>query len=130
MSDRPDSNKPRPVVLLLEDEAQLVAALCDNLADEFEIEVATSVEEARLLLGTRRFDLILSDHMLPGKAQGLDFLVEAMSRQPTARRILVTGYMNPELLARGRTLAQLSACLMKPVEMAQLRKVMRAVLAQ
>ncbi len=125
-----DATPPRSLVLLVEDETQLAAALCASLADEFEIEVAASVEEARMLLGTRQFDVILCDHMLPGKAQGLDFLIEALARQPKARRILMTGYMNPELLTRSRTLAQLSACLTKPVAPSQLRLELRTALAK
>jgi DNA-binding NtrC family response regulator len=92
------------------------------LKDEFEIEVAGNVEEARALFNTRKYDLILSDHMLPGKLQGLDFLIEAFQRRPETKRILMTGYLNPELLSRGAALAQLSACLIKPVEIMRLRK--------
>ena len=116
-------------MLLLEDEAQLTASLCANLAEDFEVEAASNYDEAVLLLGTRKFDLLLSDQMLPGKKQGLDFLAEALRQQPEARRILVTGYFNPELLARGMTLAQLSACLVKPVEMGKLRKTLWDALA-
>jgi DNA-binding NtrC family response regulator len=119
----------RPSLLLVEDEATLAAALSGNLEDEFEIEVAGTVAEARLLLGSRKFSVILSDHMLPGKAQGLDFLMEALEHQPTAKRILMTGYLNPDLLGRSVTLAQLSACLLKPVDIATLRSELRRVLA-
>ncbi len=63
--------------------------------------------------------------MLPGKRQGLDFLAEAMRQQPEARRILVTGYLNPELLTRGTALVQLSACLVKPVDIELLRQTLR-----
>jgi CheY-like chemotaxis protein len=120
---------PRPTLLILEDEAQLTAALCDSLGDEFEIETATNSDEALLLLGTHKFDLLLCDQMLPGKRQGLDFLAEAMRQQPQARRILVTGYFNPELLTRGTALAQLTACLVKPVDIEKLRSTLRIALA-
>ncbi len=117
---------PRPVLLLLEDEAELVTVLCLNLQEEFEIETATNSKEARLLLSKRKFDVILSDLMLPGKEQGLDFLQFAMVQQPEAQRILMSGYLNPELLARSVSLAGLSACLMKPVELDVLRAALRA----
>lgn len=125
-----ESVQARPAVLLVEDEAQLVSLLRDQLDADYEIEVAGTVDEALLLLGTRRFAAIVSDHLLPGKEQGLDFLVEALRRQPEAKRILVTGYMNPELLARAVPLAELSACLMKPVGGAQLRQVLADVIAR
>ena len=119
----------RPSLLLVEDEAALAAALRENLEMEYEVEVAGTVEEARLLLSSRNFSVILSDHMLPGKAQGLDFLVEALERQPTAKRILMTGYLNPDLLGRSVSLAQLSACLLKPVDPPKLKQELRRALA-
>jgi len=119
----------RPWVLLLEDEAELVTILCESLKDEYQIDVAVNAEEALKLLNGRAYDLILSDLMLPGKKQGLDFLLLAMYQQPKAKRILMSGYLSPELLARSVPLAQLSACLMKPVEMGLLRQELRAALA-
>jgi two-component system, probable response regulator PhcQ len=113
----------------VEDEVALAMALRENLGREYEAEVAGTVEEARLLLNSRKFSVILSDHMLPGRAQGLDFLVEALERQPTAKRILMTGYLNPDLLGRSVSLAQLSACLLKPVDLSQLKLELRRALA-
>lgn len=120
---------PKPTLLLLEDESQLSATVSANLANEFDVETASTYEEAIMLLGTHKFDVLLSDQMLPGKKQGLDFLAEAMRQQPDARRILVTGYLNPELLARGVSLAQLSACLVKPVDIDKLRATIRRAMA-
>lgn len=118
----------RPVVMLLDDEFELRSVMSRMLEDQFEIEGAANVEEARLLLPTRRFDALVCDHMMPGNVQGLDFLVEAMQAQPAAKRILMTGYMNPELLARGVTLAQLSAVLLKPCSAQHIRKALHDAL--
>ncbi|MFI5338163.1 MAG: response regulator [Opitutales bacterium] len=125
----PDVTAPRrPAVLLLEDEAQLRSVICDSLADTFEVEAAANAEEALLLLASRRFDVLLCDQMLPGRKQGIDFLVESMQHQPAAKRILITGYINPELLSRSVALAGLSACLLKPVGMADLRQTLHTTL--
>lgn len=112
----------RPLLLLVEDEPGLVDTLCANLAEQFDVVVAGTVAEARTLFARRKFDIIVSDHLLPGKQQGLGFLMEALALQPAVKRILMTGYLNPELLARSSALAQLSACLIKPVEISRLRK--------
>jgi DNA-binding NtrC family response regulator len=66
--------------------------------------------------------------MLPGRAQGLDFLVEALQRQPEAKRILMTGYLNPDLIGRSVSLAQLSACLLKPVDIGRLKQELKRAL--
>ena len=118
----------RPVILILEDEPQLTLIICDLLGEDFEIETAENVNEALNLLGKRAFDILLSDQMLPGKKQGLDFLMEAMEKQPQAKRILMTGYLNPELLSRGTTMAGLSAVLLKPVDSVRLKEALRMAL--
>lgn len=120
--------RSRPVVLLLDDEMQLTTVIARTLEGEFEVETAANVEEALLLLATRRFDALICDHMMPGNKQGLDFLVEALTLQPDAKRILMTGYMNPELLARGVTMAKLSAVLLKPATLQQIRKALHDAL--
>ena len=119
---------PRPVLLILEDEPQLTLIICDLLGEDFEIETAENVNEALTLLAKRSFDILLSDQMLPGKKQGLDFLMEAMDKQPQAKRILMTGYLNPELLSRGTTMAGLSAVLLKPVDSVRLKEALRMAL--
>lgn len=108
----------------------LAATLREILSDQYEIDVAGNVAEATALLSTRKFDIILSDHMLPGKKQGLDFLLDALEQQPQVKRILMTGYLNPELLSRASTMAELSACLIKPVELSLLRKELAQALGQ
>ena len=124
----PNETPARPLLLILEDEPQLTLIICDLLGDNFDIETAENVNEALQLLKTKSFDLLLSDHMLPGKKQGLDFLMEAMELQPNAKRILMTGYLNPELLSRGTTMAGLSAVLLKPVDSVRLREAIRIAL--
>lgn len=123
-----EETRRRPVVLLLEDEPQLTKAMCLNFEREFEIETAATADEALMLLATRQFDALLCDHMLPGRMQGLEFLVTAMKQQPNAKRILMTGYMNPDLLSRGVPLAELSALLLKPATVQQIRKALHDAL--
>ena len=123
-----NESKPRPVLMILEDEPQLTLIICDLLGEDFEIETAENVDQALRLLGQKKFDILLSDQMLPGKKQGLDFLMEAMEKQPEAKRILMTGYLNPELLSRGTTMAGLSAVLLKPVDSVRLKEALRMAL--
>ncbi len=118
----------RPTVLLVEDETELATMWRKVLDQDFDIETATNGEEAALLFAAQPFDLIVSDHMLPGKLQGLDFLVQAMQQRPATRRLLMTGYMNPDLIARSINVAKLSACLIKPIKVLDLRDEMFAAL--
>jgi len=119
----------RPCLLLVEDDIPLAEAVRANLESDYEVDWAGTVEDALLLLGARNYAAIVSDHMLPGEKQGLDFLVEALARQPGAKRILTTGYLNPDLIGRSVAVAQLSACLIKPVSMMRLRQELHLALA-
>ena len=123
-----NEDKPRPPVLLIEDDTALAEMVMTSLGEEFDFERAGNAAEAQLLLATRSFEILLADHMLPDGQQGLELLIEAMERFPKSRRILLTGYMNPEMLTRSVAVAGLSACLMKPIKMTELKRVLHATL--
>ena len=65
---------------------------------------------------------------MPGQ-NGLDFLMLSAERQPATRRIMLTGYINPELLSRAVPLAGLSACLLKPAHPHELKQAIQKALA-
>ena len=63
-------------VLILEDEPQIRAMLCQNLAaEDFGVQGAGSLAEAREALGQKAFQLALVDLALPD-GSGLDFIRE------------------------------------------------------
>src|ERR1051325_2074293 len=90
---------PRPVVLLVDDDPAMRDVLELGLKEHFDLECARSTDEAELMLGTRSFDVIVCDHLMPVE-EGLPFLTRARTQHPKVQRILMTGYMNPELLSR------------------------------
>lgn len=117
-----------PAVLLVDDEAALLQAMRLTLEREFEIELATSAAEAELMMATRDYRVVVCDHLMPGE-EGLQFLIRASERFPHTHRILLTGYMNPELLTRSIALARLSACVLKPAPPAEVAKAIRDAIA-
>ena len=118
----------RRPVLLVDDEPALLDAMAQGLAGEFEVVTAASAAEAVSRMAMRKYAVVICDHILPGET-GLDFLIRMRERHPETRRILLTGYMNPELLSRSIAVAGLSACLLKPVHAAELAKAVREALA-
>lgn len=112
MSVRPDMT--RPVVLLVDDEPEMLKVLELGLREHFEVECAGSANEAEMMLATRSYDVMVCDHLMPDE-EGLAFLVRARRQFPRVQRILLTGYVNPDLLSRSSGVAGLAACLMKPV---------------
>lgn len=117
----------RPVVLLVDDEAAIRDVLVLGLKEYFDVESAVSAHEAEMMLGTRSYDVIVCDHLMPDE-EGLPFLIRAKTQFPKVQRILLTGYINPELLSRSTTIAGLSGCLMKPVSTADLVAAIRFAL--
>jgi two-component system alkaline phosphatase synthesis response regulator PhoP len=86
---------------VLEDEKNVGSTLVERLRREgFEVAWAMTVEEARLEIGARRFDLALMDVGLP---DGSGFEVAALLRdsQPAAAIIFLTACGSPEERVRG-----------------------------
>jgi DNA-binding NtrC family response regulator len=116
-----------PTVMLVDDEAMILDTLGVELEESFKLYTASSADEADVLLAARHYDVIVSDHMLPGE-QGLDFLMRAAELVPSTKRILMTGYTNPEFVSRSMAIAGLSACLVKPLKAAQVADAIKAAL--
>ena len=127
--DSPNSNESAlPSLLVVDDESELTGFVRDALEGEFEVETAQSTAEADMHLGLRHFDVVLADHMMPGET-GLEFLMRSREHFPQMKRILMTGYLNPELISRAQNLADLSSYLIKPINMQQLRTAVFGALA-
>jgi DNA-binding NarL/FixJ family response regulator len=101
-------------VLLVDDEAAVRDVLRLGLKDHFDVETAGSANEAEMMMATHNYDVVVCDHLMPDE-EGLTFLARARTQFPQVQRILLTGYVNPELLSRSTTVAGLAGCLMKPV---------------
>jgi DNA-binding NtrC family response regulator len=115
MNSQPASSPfSRPAVLLVDDEAEIRKVLELGLQPHFDVETARSAEEAEMMMATRSYDVVVCDHLMPNE-EGMTFLVRARKQFPQVQRILLTGYINPELLSRSTSIAGLAGCLMKPV---------------
>lgn len=111
-------------LLILEDDPDLLRTLLEGLRisfPTFEIEAVGSAEDAEAVLD-RGYEpgLIVCDVRLPGK-DGVEFLLDAQSRLPMARFILVSGYEPPESAKRVDPRRMLRF-LPKPFELAELAK--------
>ncbi len=123
-SPAPEPVPPRIAVLLVDDENEIRAVMELGLKEYFDVETACSANEAQMMLATRNYDVIVCDHLMP-EEEGLPFLARARRQFPQVQRILVTGYMNPELLSRSTTAAGLAGCFMKPVNMGEVVQAIR-----
>lgn len=111
-------------VLLVDDERALLDVFSAALSPIFEISTAATAREADFILQKKKFKVVVADHLMPG-GNGMNFLVRAREEFPHMQRVLVTGYMKPEMLLRSVNEAALFRYLLKPVAIAELMKVVQ-----
>ena len=106
-------------MLLIDDEQPLLDVFSAALRAQFAISTANSVREAEFILHKKEFKVVVADHLMPG-GNGMSFLVRAREEYPHMQRILVSGYMKPEILLRSVNEAALFRYLLKPISMSGL----------
>jgi len=111
-------------VLIIDDEQPLLEVFQAALSPFFEITLSNSAREAEFILHKKEFKVVIADHLMPG-GNGMSFLVRAREEYPHMQRILVTGYMKPEMLMRSVNEAALFRYLLKPVSLPELVKVVQ-----
>jgi DNA-binding NtrC family response regulator len=114
----------KDAILVVDDEAPILEAFAAALEPYFDVSTATSSREADFILRKKEFKVVISDHLMPG-GNGMSFLVRAREEYPQMQRILVTGYMKPEMLIRSVNEAALFRYLLKPVTLSELIKVVQ-----
>jgi DNA-binding NtrC family response regulator len=114
----------KDAVLLVDDEKPLLDVFTVALSPLFEVTTATTAREADFILQKKTFKVVVADHLMPG-GNGMNFLVRAREEFPHMQRVLVTGYMKPEMLLRSVNEAALFRYLLKPVAITELVKVVQ-----
>src|SRR5258705_4560454 len=90
MSD-PLPAKPPRRILLVDDEELVTTALKRALKKEgYDITSCNDPREALALLKTQTFDVVISDHLMPGMS-GLEFTKLVRDRYPDMLRLMLTG---------------------------------------
>jgi PAS domain S-box-containing protein len=109
----------KPNVLVVDDEPKILDALCQLLAEGFEVVPSGSPAAALDLLRVIQFAVILADQRMP-ELTGDQFLARAQQLSD-ATRILITGYTDIEALIRAVNQGQIHTYISKPWDPAQLR---------
>ena len=117
----PAAETTKPAVLVVDDEKPLLDVFSAALSTYFEVTTAGSAREGEFILHKKPFKVVIADHLMPG-GNGMNFLVRAREEFPHMQRILVTGYMKPEMLMRSVNEAALFRYLLKPVSLPELVK--------
>lgn len=116
-------------LLLVDDEENILRSLQRVLRKEpYDIQTASSGEEALTLLEGQKFDLVISDARMPGM-DGPTLLSEIKKRWPWSIRILLTGYADINSTIKAINDGQIYRYISKPWDDEELKLVIRQALA-
>lgn len=116
-------------LLLVDDEENILRSLQRVLRKEpYELQVATSGEEALGMLNVQKFDLVISDARMPGM-DGPTLLSEIKEKWPGCIRILLTGYADINSTIKAINDGQIYRYISKPWDDEELKLVVRHALA-
>lgn len=117
----------RSAVLLVDDEQAMLEVYQAALSPHFDVVTASNALAAEKCLQERAFKVAVMDQFMPGET-GMDFFARVRRQYPAMQRVLVTGYMKPEVLLRGVTEAKLFRYLTKPVRMSEMIVVIQSAI--
>jgi len=109
-------------ILVVEDHGETLQAL-SRLLSHFghDVSVADGAQNAREMIGSREFDVLLCDIALPD-GNGYDLIAEA-KRKRSVKAVAISGFAATEDVERGRK-AGFDFHLAKPVDFHELRTVL------
>jgi PleD family two-component response regulator len=89
----PETRRHR--ILIVDDERDNVELIARIFRREFEVEFASDAREALSRIESNRFDVIITDQMMPGMT-GVELLRRSLDLSPDAIRIVITGFPDLE----------------------------------
>lgn len=123
-------------ILLVDDEPHILSALRRSLAaidaddldgDALNFETFTSPEAAIARSDEQDFDLIISDYRMPSMS-GVEFLAKVMEFQPSAPRVIISGWADREAIISAVNEVHLARFLEKPWDDQALRGAVISIL--
>lgn len=117
-------------VLVAEDDTNVAFLIKDGLADlgaDFEVETVSSGEEALERINQDQWDLVVTDHRMPG-ITGLELIETLKERVPATLSILMTAYGSEEVQLAAQRL-NVYHYMTKPFPLVDLKRVIEQALA-
>lgn len=112
-------------VLAVDDDPAILAILASQLANDFEVLTACSVEQARGVIAQRTIDILLTDLQLPDES-GLGLLDWVRRTSPRTSRILLTGTARLEDTVDAINHTQIHRLVLKPWRADDLLQILRS----
>jgi signal transduction histidine kinase/CheY-like chemotaxis protein len=116
-------------ILVVEDEDAVRAIVGEQLRGlGYDVQLAADAEQALGLLRSHRFDLMLTDVVMPGRLNGKGLADEVQRSWPGTRVVFMSGYSENVLLNDGRLDGGVML-LAKPHQKADLARIIRSALS-
>ena len=125
-------------VLLVDDEPNILSALRRSLSaidarlldgEALLFETFTSPEAAIARTDEQDFDLVISDYRMPSM-NGVEFLSRVMEMQPSAPRVIISGYADREAIIAAVNTVRLTRFIEKPWDDQVLRQAVVSILGR
>lgn len=103
-------------VLIVDDEEIITESINTllTLETDYNVLIFYSPSEALERIQIQEIDLVISDYLMPGEMNGVDFLLRVKELQPEAIRVLLTAYADKENAIRAINEVELYQYLEKP----------------
>jgi len=90
-------------ILVVDDEEMVTTSISTLLMLETDYNVLTFNSPSKALkeIEAEKIDLVISNYLMPGEMNGIEFLLKVKELQPDAIRILLTAYADKENAIRG-----------------------------
>jgi DNA-binding NtrC family response regulator len=109
-------NSEEYTVLIVDDEEMVTTSISTlfMLETDYNILTYNSPSEAIDAFRVEEVDLVISDYLMPGEMNGVEFLLEVKKMQPETIRILLTAYADKENAIRAINEVELYQYVEKP----------------
>lgn len=121
MATSPDSSNPEKNILIVDDEARIgrfVSMYLDRVG--YTTSTCQSVDEARKLLQSKKWSLVLTDLVMPQET-GFDLLQWISENYPDIPVVVLTAHSSPTVVDQVNQ-AQAAAIISKPFSLGELYK--------
>lgn len=111
---RPGESTTRPLVVVIDDDASVLAAISRVLEEEpYDLVATNNPDEVLDLVRTRRVSLILADYRMP-VLSGTSLLQVVKATSPSTRRLLLTAYPKARWVQQAQEMDVMDSILEKP----------------
>lgn len=130
------TQRPEPVLelqqrlkdILVVDDEGIIRDLCSKALKGYNVVEAADGEEALRLFESSRFDVILTDVMMP-KMDGIELLKRLKEQEPTLVVIIMTGFADKDIILKALK-ADADDFIAKPLNLLQLRTAVEKALVK